>query len=132
MARQGIRDSIPGTWVLGLDFWNSMARQGIWDSIPGTWASGLNIWNSIFSIWDSGLNIRHLGFGTQNQELLDIWNSGFRTQCLELGFLLKTVARRCIQSLGGVSMTDSEGLWPQLVCCAPHLSTVPLISDKVQ
>jgi hypothetical protein len=30
------------------------------------------------------------------------------------------------------SMTDSEGLWPQLVCCAPHLSTVPLISDKVQ
>jgi len=29
-------------------------------------------------------------------------------------------------------MTDSEGLWPQLVRCAPHLSTVPLISDKVQ
>jgi hypothetical protein len=24
--------------------------------------------------------------------------------------LLKTMARRCIQSLGGVSMTDSEGL----------------------
>jgi hypothetical protein len=46
--------------------------------------------------------------------------------------MLKTVARGCIQSLGGVSVTDSEGLWPQLVRCAPHLSTVPLISDKVQ
>jgi hypothetical protein len=29
-------------------------------------------------------------------------------------------------------MTNSEGLWPQLIRCAPHLSTVPLISDKVQ
>jgi hypothetical protein len=46
--------------------------------------------------------------------------------------VLKTVAHAgCIQSLGGVSMTDSEGLWPQLVCCAPHLSMVPLILDKV-
>jgi hypothetical protein len=43
--------------------------------------------------------------------------------------LLKTVAHRCIQSLRGVSMTDSEGLWPQLVHCAPHLSTVPVISQ---
>jgi hypothetical protein len=105
----GIWDSIPGTRVLGLDIrvleldiWTSIARQGIrdlisgtqqtdkgfgtqylelgfQDLIPGTWVSGLNIWNSIFSIWDSGLNIRHLGFGTQNQELLDILNSGFRT-----------------------------------------------------
>jgi len=50
----------------------------------------------------------------------------------ETGLLLKTMARGCIQSLGGVSMTDSEGLWPQLICCAPHLSMVPLISDKVQ
>jgi hypothetical protein len=48
------------------------------------------------------------------------------------GLVLKTMAHRCIQSLGGVSMTDSEGLWPQLVRCAPHLSTVPLILDKVQ
>jgi hypothetical protein len=46
--------------------------------------------------------------------------------------LLKTVARGCIQSLGGVRVTNSEGLWPQLVHCAPHLSTVPLILDKVQ
>jgi len=42
------------------------------------------------------------------------------------------MARWCIQSLRGVSMTDSEGLWPQLIHCAPHLSIVPLISDKVQ
>jgi hypothetical protein len=56
-------DSISGTWVLGLE----------------TWVLGHDIWNSIFGIWDLGLDIRHLGFGTQNQELLDIWNSGFRT-----------------------------------------------------
>jgi hypothetical protein len=31
-----------------------------------------------------------------------------------------------------VRMTDSEGLWPQLVCCASHLSMAPLISDQVQ
>jgi len=42
------------------------------------------------------------------------------------------MAHRCIQSLRGVSITDSEGLWPQLVRCASHLSTVPLILDKVQ
>jgi hypothetical protein len=48
------------------------------------------------------------------------------------GQVLKTAACRCIQSLEGVSMTDSEGLWPQLIRCAPHLSMVPLISDKVQ
>jgi len=51
---------------------------------------------------------------------------------LLLLLLLKTMARGHIQSLGGVSMTDSEGLWPQLVHCAPHLSMVPLILDKVQ
>jgi len=45
--------------------------------------------------------------------------------------VLMTMAHRVVQSLGGVSMTDSEGLWPQLVRCAPHLSMVPLISDKV-
>jgi hypothetical protein len=45
---------------------------------------------------------------------------------------VKDHAHGCIQSLGGVSMTDSEGLWPQLVRCAPHLSTVPLILDKAQ
>jgi len=53
-------------------------------------------------------------------------------QDFRAGPMLKTMARWCIQSLGGVSMTDSEGLWPQLIRCAPHLSTVPLISDKVQ
>jgi hypothetical protein len=52
-----------------------MARQGIQDSISGTQVLGLNIWNSIFGILDLGLNIRHLGFRTWNQELLDIWNS---------------------------------------------------------
>jgi hypothetical protein len=51
---------------------------------------------------------------------------------LPYGSSVKDRARGCIQSLGGVSMTDSEGLWTQLVCCAPHLSMVPLISDKVQ
>jgi len=45
---------------------------------------------------------------------------------------VKDRAHGCIQSLGGVRVTNSEGLWPQLICCAPHLSTVPLISDKVQ
>jgi hypothetical protein len=51
-------------------------------------------------------------------------------KCLN-GFV-KDRAHRCIQSLRGVRMTNSEGLWPQLIRCAPHLSTVPLISDKVQ
>jgi len=46
--------------------------------------------------------------------------------------IVKDHAHGCIQSLGEVSMTDSEGLWPQLIHCAPHLSTVPLILDKVQ
>jgi len=50
---------------------------------------------------------------------------------LHVDTLLKTIAHGCIQSLRGVSMTNSEGLWPQLICCAPHLSMVPLISDKV-
>jgi len=31
---------------------------------------------------------------------------------------VKDHAHGCIQSLRGVSMTDSEGLWPQLVRCA--------------
>jgi hypothetical protein len=46
--------------------------------------------------------------------------------------IIKDHAHRCIESLGGVRMTNSEGLWPQLIYCAPHLSMVPLISDKVQ
>jgi hypothetical protein len=45
---------------------------------------------------------------------------------------VKDHAHACIQSLRGVRMTDSEGLWPQLIHCASHLSTMPLISDKVQ
>jgi hypothetical protein len=48
------------------------------------------------------------------------------------GLTVKDHTHRCIQSLRGVSMTGSEGLWPQLINCAPHLSMVPLISDKVQ
>jgi hypothetical protein len=68
-----------GELVVDKGFGTQYLELGFQDLIPGTWVSGLNIWNSIFSIWDSGLNIRHLGFGTQNQELLDILNSGFRT-----------------------------------------------------
>jgi hypothetical protein len=62
-------------------------------------------------------------------ELLDYDNNDVSE---DLDFMLKTITRWCIQSLGGVRMTNSEGLWPELVCCAPHLSMVPLISDKVQ
>jgi len=48
------------------------------------------------------------------------------------GLAIKDHAHTCIESLGGARMTDSEGLWPQLVHCASHPSTVPLISDNVQ
>jgi hypothetical protein len=66
--------------------------------------------------------------------LLTRWKGclGVIHSCFGTGVAVKDCAHECIQSLRGVSMTDSEELWPQLVRCAPHLSTVPLISDKVQ
>jgi hypothetical protein len=46
--------------------------------------------------------------------------------------LLKTMHTHEYNPLEGQGMTNSEGLWPQLVHCASHPSTFPLISDKVQ
>jgi hypothetical protein len=79
-------DLISGTQYLAyleLGFWDLISgtqylAYGMWDSICETWVWRHDIWNliarqwlldSLFSIWDLGL---------------DIWNSGFRTQYLEL------------------------------------------------
>jgi len=90
-------------------------------SLPSCW--------TIFSLWIQGW--RH----SQTVELIIVCFFFFQSWFDLISAYIAHVkdhAHGCVQSLGGVRMTNSEGLWPQLVCCTPHLSTVPLISDKVQ